>query len=120
MPGGLTRRLILASALLVVVIAGAFAVLLLALDSMRDSGALARHSRSELVAASQLEKLVIDIETGQRGFIITGDARFLAPWRAARRRIPATGRRLLMLTDDPSRGCSAERPAMGRERARRG
>ena len=45
----------LASVALVVLIGGAFAVLLVALDSMRDSGALARHSRVELSAADRLE-----------------------------------------------------------------
>ncbi len=52
--GGLTRRVMVASTALVVLIGGAFAVLLVALDSMRDSGALARHSRVELSAANRL------------------------------------------------------------------
>ena len=98
--GGLTKRVMLASALLVVLIAGAFLVLLFAVDSMRDSGALARHSRMELTAASRFEKLVIDVETGQRGFVITHEPRFLAPWQAAREAVPVAGRRLLALADD--------------------
>ena len=97
MLGGLTRRVMLAIAALVVLIGGAFTVLLVALDSMRDSGALARHSRVELSAADRLEKLVVDLETGQRGFVITHDPRFLAPWRAARSAVPAARRRLLTL-----------------------
>ncbi len=101
MRGGLTQRVVLASATLVVLIAGAFVVLLLALDSTRDSGALARHSRSELAAANRLEKVVVDLETGQRGFVITREDRFLAPWHAARRTLPAAGRQLLRLADDP-------------------
>ena len=101
MRGGLTQRVVLASAALVVLIAGAFVVLLLALDSTRDSGALARHSRSELAAANRLEKLVVDLETGQRGFVITHEDRFLAPWRVATRTLPAAGRQLLRLADDP-------------------
>jgi len=56
MRGGLTQRVVLASTALVVLIAGAFVVLLLALDSTRDSGALARHSRSELSAAGSLRR----------------------------------------------------------------
>ena len=101
MGGGLTRRVVLAAAPLVVLIAGAFVVLLLALDSTRDSAALARHSRAELSAANRLETLVIDLETGQRGFVITHEDRFLAPWRAARSAIPGTGGQLLALADDP-------------------
>lgn len=100
MGGGLTRRVALASSALVVLIASAFVVLLLALDSTRDSGTLARHSRAELSAANRLETLVVDLETGQRGFVITHEDRFLAPWRAARSAIPGTGRELLALADD--------------------
>ena len=100
MPGGLTRRVVVASAVLVVLIGGAFAVLLVALESMRDSGALARHSRVELSAANRLEKLVVDVETGQRGFVITHEPRFLAPWRVARSAFPVAGRRLLSLAAD--------------------
>ena len=85
MRGGLTRRVMVASTALVVLIAGAFGVLLVAVDRTRDSAALARHSRMELAAANRLEKLVVDLETGQRGFVITGEQRFLAPWRVARR-----------------------------------
>ena len=67
MHAGLTRRVAVASTGLVVLIAGAFVVLLLALDSTRESAALARQSRVELSAANRLEKLVIDLETRRRG-----------------------------------------------------
>ena len=93
--GGLTRRVMLATIALIVLIAGAFGILLIAVDHMRDSGNLARHSRVELAAANRLEKLVIDLETGQRGFVITHEPRFLAPWQRARRAVPVVGRRLL-------------------------
>jgi signal transduction histidine kinase len=97
--GGLTRRVVVASAVLVVLIAGAFAVLLVALDSARDSAALARQSRAELAVANRLEKLVVDLEAGQRGFVITREPRFLAPWGLARRTAPVVGRQLLDLAD---------------------
>jgi signal transduction histidine kinase len=37
-----------------------------------------------LVAANSLERSVIDLETGARGFLITHEERFLEPWNAAR------------------------------------
>ena len=101
MRGRLTRRVIVASALLVLVVSAAFAVLLLAVDSMRDSGRLARQSRDEIAAANRVEKLVIDAETGERGFVITRTESFLGPWRAARRAIPGEARRFVSLTADP-------------------
>jgi CHASE3 domain sensor protein len=98
--GGLTRRVMLASTALVVLVGGAFAVLLVAVDSMRDSGALARHSRVEVSAANRLEKLVVDLETGQRGSVITHEPRFVAPWRVARSAVPVAGRRQLTVAGD--------------------
>src|SRR6266536_381106 len=55
---------------------------------VRTATRLARHSQEVLVAANQLERLVIDLETGQRGFVITGQERFLGPWRAAQIAVP--------------------------------
>src|SRR4051812_5559773 len=81
---GLILRAVIASALLVLMIGGGFAVLLAAVDELRDAGRQATQAREELAAADSLEKLVIDLETGQRGFVITRKARFLQPWRAAR------------------------------------
>src|SRR6266498_2769475 len=49
------------------------------------------------VAANQLERLVIDLETGQRGFVITGQERFLGPWRAARVAVPGQASTLARL-----------------------
>jgi signal transduction histidine kinase len=105
--GGLTRRVGVASGLLVLIVAAAFAVLLFEIEDMRAAGRQLLHSRAELTAASRLEKLVIDMETGQRGFVITREERFLAPWEVARRRLPQEARRLLRLTDDPRENARA-------------
>ena len=86
--GGLTRRMAVASGLLALIIGAAFAVLLFSVADLRTSARLATHSEEVLAAANQLERLVIDLETGQRGFVITGQARFLGPWRAAQIAVP--------------------------------
>jgi signal transduction histidine kinase len=55
-----------------------------------------------LVAADALEKLVIDLETGLRGFVITSENRFLEPWRHARAALPTRARALEgLVADDP-------------------
>jgi signal transduction histidine kinase len=82
--GGLTRRTIVASALLAVLVGGAFAVLVRAIAEERDSAALATRSQQAIAAADRLEGLVLDLETGQRGYLITRKPRFLAPWQTAR------------------------------------
>ena len=94
MKGGLTRRTAVASAVLALIVGGAFAVLVVAIADERDAANRARHSEEVLAAAHQLERLVIDLETGQRGFVITGDERFLDPWNDARWVFPEQARTL--------------------------
>ena len=61
---------------------------MLAIGGLRDSGAQARHAQQVLVAASQLELLLVDVQTGARGYILTGQERFLKPWHAGRANFP--------------------------------
>jgi signal transduction histidine kinase len=103
--GGLTRRMVVASGLLALVVSAAFAVLLVSVQDLRTTERLALHSEEVLAAANQLERLVIDVESGQRGFVITGQERFLDSWRDAQRAVPGASRRLEQLTaDDQQRG----------------
>ncbi len=41
---------------------------------------LIKHDLNVLQNAQKLQKLVVDAETGQRGFVITGDESFLEPY----------------------------------------
>ncbi len=108
--GGLTGRMVVGSGLLLVVVGVAFAVLLVSVAELRTATRLARHSQEVLVAANQLERLVIDLETGQRGFVITGQERFLGPWRAARVAVPGQASTLARLVaGDPAQQRRAQR-----------
>ena len=98
MSGGLARRMAVASGLLSLIISAAFAVLLVSIADLRASERLARHSEEVLAAANQLERLVIDLETGMRGFVITGQEQFLQPWRAAQEALPEASATLEELT----------------------
>jgi signal transduction histidine kinase len=110
--GGLTRRMVVASGLLAVIIAAAFAMLLLSIASLRSSAARARHAEEVLAAVNTLERLVIDVETGLRGFIITADERFLQPWEAARAAFPEQAKALeRLVAGDPEQVSLAKRIA---------
>jgi signal transduction histidine kinase len=89
----LPARMIVASVFVAVLVAGGFAVLISALSSLDDAERRETHSKNVLTATLGLEKLVVDLETGQRGFVLTGDDRLLQPWGDARReldkRLPA-------------------------------
>jgi CHASE3 domain sensor protein len=49
------------------------------------------------------------VESGQRGFIITGDPSFLAPWEAGRRALPERVAALADMADDPGQSARAKR-----------
>jgi signal transduction histidine kinase len=91
----------IASLLLALIVGTAFAVLLLAISDLRASGRLVTHSREATASADRLEELVIDLETGVRGFLIARQERFLEPWNAARGAFPDEARALERLADEP-------------------
>jgi signal transduction histidine kinase len=78
--GSLTRRAVAVSVLLSTVIGGAFFLLALAVDALRDSESRANHALEVQVAASRVERSMVEIEASQRGFLITGNSGFLQPW----------------------------------------
>jgi signal transduction histidine kinase/CHASE3 domain sensor protein len=86
--------MIVAALALATTVAAAFAILLSAVQDQavatRDEG----RSERILYALHDLERTVLNLETGQRGFVITGDERFLAPWDESRRAYPVLSRRL--------------------------
>ncbi|HEX3813559.1 MAG TPA: CHASE3 domain-containing protein [Mycobacteriales bacterium] len=89
-----------ASTLLAVLICGAFAVLLVAVEGQRDAARLAHQSQLVLSTANQLERLTVDLETGERGYLLTGDQQFLAPWKNARAAFPGAARALVLLSQN--------------------
>ena len=102
--------MLIASGLLALVIGAAFAVLLSSVAELRTSERRARQSEEVLVVANRLERLVVDLETGQRGFVITGRERFLQPWQDARNALPAEARTLeRLVAGNPEQGARAHR-----------
>ncbi len=84
MRGGLTRRTAVASGLLALVVGCAIALLLASIAELRADERRALRSQDVLVAANHLERLILDVETGQRGFLLTGRDEFLQPWQTGR------------------------------------
>jgi signal transduction histidine kinase len=101
---GLTRRMIVAGALLTLLTSAAFAVLLLAIHDQRSSADLARHSQEVLAAANRVERLLVDIETGTRGYLLTRDGRFLQPAEEGEAGFEQASSELVDLTKIPEQG----------------
>jgi signal transduction histidine kinase/CHASE3 domain sensor protein len=84
--GGILRRLLIAVASISIAFGVIFAVLLWAIEQER--AAVRDSSEAPIASAAELERLAIDLETGQRGFLLTGQEWFLQPALAARARYP--------------------------------
>src|SRR5579872_324183 len=63
----------------------------------------ARYARSVLDATDAVAASLQDAETGMRGFLLTGDAKYLEPYRRGVDEIPAKLKQLTkLLSGDPS------------------
>lgn len=65
-----------------------------------DATAWVDHSDAVLIQAESAQKLMIDLETGVRGYLLTGDRVFLDPYRQARPQIDPTLATLAQLVQD--------------------
>jgi signal transduction histidine kinase len=98
--GGLTRRIVLASGIVVLLAIGAYALLFSVIVDLHESAGVANRSKAVLSSANRLQRLVTDLETDVRGFIITGDRRLLTPLDDAQDDAIEEGRDLVRLTAD--------------------
>jgi signal transduction histidine kinase len=112
---GLVLRVLGACALLAITEGVLLVVLLRAVILERESAQLARHSQEVLTSSSRLERLLVDVETGGRGFQLTGDEHFLEPWNTARAAIPAESTNLQRLSDTPEQKNQSRRITQGIE-----
>src|SRR6266508_2271675 len=86
----LQTRMVAASAVLAVLVVGVFLALVLAVSALREATRQEARSKDVTASALTLEKLVLDIETGLRGYVITADKRYLQPYWEARRQLPSS------------------------------
>ena len=82
-PRSLGERVLVASVLLALVVAVVFGLLLLAISSLHKATDRQTRSKDVTAATLSLEKVVLDLEAGLRGFVISGQPRLLAPWYRA-------------------------------------
>jgi signal transduction histidine kinase len=100
---GLTARVVAGGVALLLIVAGAFTLMLLAIGDQRQSSRDVQAVDSRIANATELERRVIDLETGLRGFAITRQKRFLQPRDEALKAIPDLRRRLYRATDEESK-----------------
>jgi signal transduction histidine kinase len=99
----ITTRMLVASGVLALMVGAVFVVLVLAISEQRDSANLAVRSQQAISAGTRLEKLVVDLETGVRGYVASGRESFLRPYREARQAYrDQTAQLVSLLSDTPN------------------
>jgi signal transduction histidine kinase len=69
--------------LLFAINAVALVLLLNAISNQKNAANYAQRAEQAVAASSRLERLVVDMESGVRGYLLTGAGRFLDPYRKA-------------------------------------
>jgi signal transduction histidine kinase/CHASE3 domain sensor protein len=85
---GLTPWILVAAGIVVASLVIGSVVSWRSYESVRRQDRAEQRSEQAVVAASRIERLVLDLETGTRGFVLTRDPSFLEPWRSAQRLLP--------------------------------
>ena len=78
-------------------VAVVFGLLVHAVREQRDATRRTTAAADFVATGNRLERLVIDSETAMRGFVISGDPRFLSPLEGAKTQIPEDFARLRVL-----------------------
>src|SRR6478672_2921626 len=96
----ITARMALVGGLIALLLGAAFVLLVFAVAKQRDAGKLALRSQEAITAGTELEKTVISLENGLRGYVASGRDRQLEPWNAGLKAYPAQVKKLERLVSD--------------------
>jgi CHASE3 domain sensor protein len=116
---GLAPRVLLAGAGVVALLLAEFAVLGASFVTVGHTTHDEQRAAQSIAAATRLEKLLLDLETGARGYVITHDQHFLQPWRRAQTRLPAVSAELIRLDPGPRTSTATRSRSSPRRRATR-
>src|SRR3954449_1536635 len=103
-PRSLRAPLFTALALIAVVVAGMFATMVATVRSLEAISEQNRRATDMTQSTLQLERIVVDLETGVRGYMLTNDPRFLEPYNRGRARISTLTADLRRLSPPAMRG----------------
>jgi signal transduction histidine kinase len=90
----------------------AFVLLVMAVFGQRDAGRLALRSQEAITAGQELEKTVLSMDSGVRGYVASGRERFLDPWQSGLKTYPGQVRKLAgLVADEPEQQAQVRRIA---------
>ena len=96
------RSFSLAFAIVALLVAGGLGLLGVQVQRLVAARQQLSLAQAAIEQARALEKTFLDAETGQRGYVITGDPAFLQPYESALANAPDIARNVRRLVDDPS------------------
>ncbi len=85
----LRSRMLAASALLAAIVVGVFVAMILAISALQAATKQEARSKEVTASALMLEKLVLDVESGVRGYALTENEDLLNPYHAAKNELPS-------------------------------
>ncbi len=100
---GIGKKLYLAFGLMIAILLGVVGMSYSSFEELSDANRWDRHTYEVLVEAHELLVALIDMETGMRGFAITGEEKFLEPTTAGKSTFARHFSRVKELTADNPR-----------------
>ena len=99
----LNTRLVFGFTLAIVLVLAVGIISFLSFRAQTEEGALVKHTYEVINASDNIQKLLIDMETGRRGYRSTNDTSFLRPYEDALPKLmPAINDLRLLVTDNAS------------------
>jgi PAS domain S-box-containing protein len=99
---GLTLRILIAATLLGVFFFVQFLVTNDRLAAIRHHTQSEQRAEQSIVAAIGIERLLIDVSSATRGYVLTRSPSFLASWHTAKAGLPVQSQALLRYSSDPA------------------
>lgn len=96
----LVRKLVFAFAAIVALVALSTVITLNQLNKMQQAVELNNHTFEVIRTSNRLAEALVNVETGQRGFVITGDESSLAPYHQGKAEVEKDLNELLQKTSD--------------------
>lgn len=96
----ITARMAFVGGVMALLLGAAFVLLVIAVFGQRDAGRLALRSQEAITAGTELEKSVLSLDNGVRGYVASGRSKSLEPWQAALKAYPVQVKKLAALVSD--------------------
>jgi PAS domain S-box-containing protein len=87
---GLIARTLIGTAVAAPLVGGLLLALIVTVGNQQDATREAKDSEQTIALAALTERIVLDVQSSVRGYVLTGDERLLGPWRNAQTALPRT------------------------------